>query len=366
VTAAFPQQIAHAAILSMLSAVATPVPSGPEPEQTHIEPVVERSRPTKTLADEEAEIPDFPEPSVDSFVARQPEAPPLAGPVDPSAELESGPKARLPYVPQIPIAAAPASKTSPEAPVAFELRLTQEQPEAPDQMELPAAEEIRTKRERAEHPRIQRKEAASLASGSHEAPLPHRSLPILINVTATPASRETQAIDPPKFQAPEVPTNPVPIEDSKPLVQTATVREIEMRVSTPDSKPVDVRISGRSGEVQVAVRTTDPVLKTSLQSDLGSLVSRLEQSGFRTETHIPEDARPIPESDRIVAGQAIVTAATAELSGSGTYGEPRDAHGESNGRESSPDSRHSNDRQQQQQQHRRSTRAWEQMMEDVQ
>ena len=39
--------------------------------------------------------------------------------------------------------------------------------------------------------------------------------------------------------------------------------------------------------MQVAVRTEDPQLARSLQSDLGDLVSRLENKGFKTESWIP-------------------------------------------------------------------------------
>lgn len=43
----------------------------------------------------------------------------------------------------------------------------------------------------------------------------------------------------------------------------------------------------RAGHVQVAVRTPDPELTKSLQTNLGELVGRLEQKGYKTETWVP-------------------------------------------------------------------------------
>lgn len=354
VKAASPQQIAQAVILSMLSPVVASAPSGPDPEQVHVVPVFERNQPDEKPV-EQAEIPDSPELPVVPLAVPLPEAPPLAVRVDPPVEPETAPRVQLPQAPRTSIATAPARKNPPEAPVAFELRLTQEQPEEPDKKELPASEEIRPTREPAEHPRIQRKEAASLASGAHEAPLPHKPLPILTNVAATPRPHETQAIDPPRPATSEAPAVPVLIQAPKPVASSAPIREIAMRVPAPDSNPVDVRVTGRNGEVHVAVRTSDTGLQLSLQEELGSLVGKLEQAGFRAEASIPNTASP----------HSFATHSTADLSGPETYREPQDAHGESNGRGTNPDSRHSNDRQQQQQ-HRRITRAWEQMMEDMQ
>ena len=47
---------------------------------------------------------------------------------------------------------------------------------------------------------------------------------------------------------------------------------------------VEVRVAERGGEVQVAVRTSDPRLAGSLRDDLPSLAAKLESAGLRTET----------------------------------------------------------------------------------
>jgi hypothetical protein len=46
---------------------------------------------------------------------------------------------------------------------------------------------------------------------------------------------------------------------------------------------VEVQLAERAGQIQVAVRTQDPALETSLRRDLNTLVDSLERSGFRAE-----------------------------------------------------------------------------------
>ena len=64
-------------------------------------------------------------------------------------------------------------------------------------------------------------------------------------------------------------------------------RQISLKLSTDDSTRVNVDVTERAGKVQVAVRTADHQLAQSLQTDLGDLVSRLENKGFKTEAWIP-------------------------------------------------------------------------------
>ena len=69
-------------------------------------------------------------------------------------------------------------------------------------------------------------------------------------------------------------------------VQSQPIREISFRLGA-DSSPVDVQVAQRAGKIQVAVRTADPELAKSLQTNLGEVVGRLEDRGFRTETWTP-------------------------------------------------------------------------------
>lgn len=64
------------------------------------------------------------------------------------------------------------------------------------------------------------------------------------------------------------------------------IREISFRLAA-DSTNVDVQVAQRAGKLQVAVRTTDQDLAKSLQTNLGELVGRLEDKGFRTEAWTP-------------------------------------------------------------------------------
>ena len=60
-----------------------------------------------------------------------------------------------------------------------------------------------------------------------------------------------------------------------------------MRLTGANSTNVDIEVTERAGKVQVAVRTQDRDLAKSLQADLGGLVGRLENKGFRTEAWAP-------------------------------------------------------------------------------
>jgi hypothetical protein len=72
---------------------------------------------------------------------------------------------------------------------------------------------------------------------------------------------------------------------AQPLAPAA--REISFRLTQDQSKPVDVRVVERLGRVEVAVRTPDVELTSSLRHDLGELVGKLEREGYRTEAWSP-------------------------------------------------------------------------------
>ena len=67
-------------------------------------------------------------------------------------------------------------------------------------------------------------------------------------------------------------------------------RQISLKLAAADSTRVNVDLLERAGKVQVSVRTPDHELAKSLQADLGDLVSRLENKGFKTETWVPSGA----------------------------------------------------------------------------
>jgi hypothetical protein len=80
-----------------------------------------------------------------------------------------------------------------------------------------------------------------------------------------------------------------PSAPAAPAQTAAAVKEIAVRIATPQAPAVDVRLVERAGQLQVSVRTSDGGLQTSLRQDLGSLVNSLERSGYRAETFLPRE-----------------------------------------------------------------------------
>ncbi len=95
-----------------------------------------------------------------------------------------------------------------------------------------------------------------------------------------------------KISAPQPQHAPaaLPELEATSAVPAQPIREISFRLAA-DSANVDVQVAQRAGKVQVAVRTTDQDLAKSLQTNLGELVGRLEDKGFRTEAWTPAAAQ---------------------------------------------------------------------------
>ena len=105
------------------------------------------------------------------------------------------------------------------------------------------------------------------------------------------------------LETPSVPAKPAPVPEGAgaappqpavppaPAAPAAAAREIHLQVSGGDQR-VDVRLTERGGEVQVAVRTPDSRLAGALREDLPGLAARLEQTGFRTEAWHPAASAP--------------------------------------------------------------------------
>ena len=65
------------------------------------------------------------------------------------------------------------------------------------------------------------------------------------------------------------------------------------RAENSHTVPCLYRLTERAGKVQVQVRTQDHELTKSLQGNLGDLVGRLENKGFKAEAWIPSTARHV-------------------------------------------------------------------------
>lgn len=104
-------------------------------------------------------------------------------------------------------------------------------------------------------------------------------------------------------------------------IRSNATHEIAVRISAPDAAPVDLQVKERAGTVHVAVRTADGGLQTALRQDLGTLVDRLEHSGFRAETTVTQE---LPARARVDGPpgfdltSAFRTHAMAQTGGSGS------------------------------------------------
>jgi hypothetical protein len=81
--------------------------------------------------------------------------------------------------------------------------------------------------------------------------------------------------------APSVAVHDVAMAPESPKA-TAT-SEILLHLSGNDQSTAAVRVIDRSGTVNVAVHASDPVLRTSLRSNLGELATQLNGQGFKTD-----------------------------------------------------------------------------------
>lgn len=99
----------------------------------------------------------------------------------------------------------------------------------------------------------------------------------------------------PRVEQSEADTTRMTKVATEPETNTASrpqpARQISLKLTGADSAKVDVELTSKAGKVQVAVRTSDTELAKSLQTDLGDLVGRLENKGFKTEAWVPTASR---------------------------------------------------------------------------
>lgn len=105
---------------------------------------------------------------------------------------------------------------------------------------------------------------------------------------AIAATEMTTATTKPETPTPEVPAEQ-PSAEPAPAATPANspaAREIKLELTGGDQK-VEVRLTERSGEVHLSVRTPDTKLAGALREDLPNLSAKLEQAGFRSEPWRP-------------------------------------------------------------------------------
>ena len=91
---------------------------------------------------------------------------------------------------------------------------------------------------------------------------------------STPAASETRAIAP----------------EAAPGKSTEPLKELSLQVGNQNQERVEVRMVERGGELHVAVRTGNTDLAHGLREGITDLVSRLQETGFRTDTWRPVHA----------------------------------------------------------------------------
>ena len=133
------------------------------------------------------------------------------------------------------------------------------------------------------------------------------SLPGFFSPVATPAGAPPTALTPRSAPMPQpadlqnIDAAPAPA----PVPRAAESHTISLRVADAGDQRVELKVTDRSGELHVTVRTAGAELSTPLRENLGDLVHRLEQSGFRATAWHPAqpaavesntDSRPDHES----------------------------------------------------------------------
>jgi hypothetical protein len=109
---------------------------------------------------------------------------------------------------------------------------------------------------------------------------------VLLDRSVEPRVTKPASVKPPESELAEA-LRVSPVAETTTAVRQLPLREISLRLMAPSSANVDVQVAQRAGKVQVAVRTNDQELAKTLQTNLGDLVGRLEEKGFRTETWSP-------------------------------------------------------------------------------
>ena len=75
--------------------------------------------------------------------------------------------------------------------------------------------------------------------------------------------------------------------DTAAVKSTEPLKELSLQVGNANQERVEVRMVDRGGELHVAVRTGNADLAQGLRQGISDLVSRLQETGFRTDTWRP-------------------------------------------------------------------------------
>ena len=167
----------------------------------------------------------------------------------------------------------------------------QQQDKGESQQKEPPEKSAQTKEQQQVHssePESQAPSAANTGSTRDDARL--NASPTTANIGGPQAVR-TEAASAPGRAATSDASNKASsaeITETNSPVHLPSTREISMRIATPDSPNVDIKLVDRAGSVRVAVRTDDTDLARNLQGGLSDLVQKLEKQGFEAEPWSPD------------------------------------------------------------------------------
>ena len=76
---------------------------------------------------------------------------------------------------------------------------------------------------------------------------------------------------------------PIDLPETKAQTPQSVVHDVQLRLQGETGENVSVRLSDRSGQVQISVRSSDQVTATMLRQDLSTLSATLEKQGWKTD-----------------------------------------------------------------------------------
>lgn len=123
---------------------------------------------------------------------------------------------------------------------------------------------------------------------------------------------------------PSQPAAASPDTETTQAMPSQPIRDVSLRLTVAESAHVDVQLAERAGKIQVAVRTPDQDLAKSLQSNLGELVSRLEDKGYKTNVLGPVTTQ---HSGLAVKESSTSPDSQSHSNGSGSQGGQQDPRG---------------------------------------
>jgi hypothetical protein len=215
---------------------------------------------------------------------------PAAGPAEAPANDAPGPQPVSSTTPARPSGGAPlngatAQAASPAAAVTAPDPASDQTGDSAETISTPPATPDKGETGAAERFRKSETSAASSWEGASAARLSADAAyaPAAGSTSASSRSERAAAAEPRAAAAPE------PAADAEPAKPPSAAHNIQLDVNGGDRR-VEVRLTERSGEVEVAVRTPDAHLASALREDLPALSSRLAESGFRAETWHPASA----------------------------------------------------------------------------